>query len=183
MKLVFLAILLILAASLQLAVLGHLNFFGAVPNLILALALSLAILKEGSEAKWFVLALAIFYDLAASLFFGPFSLNIFIVFCLVRWLSGFVLKQSGIWAIALSVFAGITGFEALKGIFSKISLALFPGYFYLGWSDFIMALPANLICNFLLSLLVLYALKNLFPNLLRMASKRKKRASFILPND
>ena len=183
MKMAFFAILLVFTVSLQLAVFSQLRFFGAVPDLILALSLALAILKNGSGVKWFVLIMAVFYDLTANLFFGLFSLNIFIVFCFIRWLSRYILKQSGFWAISLSLFIGVLSFEALAGIFKKISSAIFSDYFFSNWPDFFSALPANLICNFLLSFFVFYALKDFFPDLLRMASKRKKRASLILPDD
>lgn len=183
MKNFFYVAILVLVVSFQMAVLPQLRIDGATLNLILALALALSILKEGSGVKWFVAASAVLYDLAASFYFGFFSASILLSFFAVRWLCRFILKQSGLWAVSFLILIGTAAFEISIRVFRKIAWIFFPKYFFADWPGFFSALPAGLIANFAFGLAVFYFLKSFLPNLIRLASKRKKKPSFILPND
>ena len=119
LKSFFAILLVILIIVSQLTIWPRLAIGAAAPNLVLAIVLVLAILKD-FRYWWLALAMGLAIDLLADRFFGVFTLDLIITFLFINWLARNLFKKSGWLAFLILTFVGVLFFQSIEPVIFKI---------------------------------------------------------------
>jgi len=161
---IFLAIIFIVAIlSLQVTIFSKLGVFGAAPNLIVAVAVALALIQKEGNFDWLIFALAVCFDLLIGRPFGLTALSVWLTFSATKWLEKFLFKQSGFVSLAVLSLIGASLYQLFLVVFSELAQIFKYGTFNFYLSNFYTVIPAAIVYNTLLCLLVFIILKKVLP--------------------
>lgn len=163
MKYVFLICVLVLAVSLQLSVIERLDFFSAVPDIIVAAVIGYALSKSGQKNHWLVLIAAFFYDLAVGKIFGVLLFDLWISFFLIDWLGRSFFKRNDIGAAIFLAFFGAVFFGGFRLVlFKLVEVFHLAGLAEFNASGFYWPVFFGAILNGFLALIFLFLINRYF---------------------
>lgn len=149
----------ILAASWQLTWLPKLTVLTVTPDLILAGVLAFAICQKEEKKYWWVLILALTFDLLAGRPFGVLSLSLCLMFFSIELLANVLFKKNDLPAILLLAAIGVLSFELYHFLlieFFSVWHLVEPARLQVFY--FSVALPVKVFYNSLLTLLSLWGI-------------------------
>ncbi|MEA2113186.1 MAG: rod shape-determining protein MreD, partial [Patescibacteria group bacterium] len=148
MKHFFIILFLLLAAILQTTIAPFLSVRGAAPNLILACALALTLLR-GFKASWFYVFLGGFFlDIYSGLPFGLVAISLIGANYLVDWLDNNVFSNSKLGVKICLIISGVLTFNFfLVILINFFHLEETFAFEYLFWSAAYNSIIAILIFN------------------------------------
>jgi len=170
-----------LVVMLQLAVAPQLEFWGIVPNLVLAMAVALAIYKENQKSDWLMLAPVVLLDILAGRPFGLITLSIWLTFSLVGWLGHSLFKQSGFVSVLVLTISGVLFYQfSFRGLAKLAFFLNLPGALPVGWGDLYADpfLPAAVLYDGVLCLLIFLLIKKFYPRWRRLLQPVAQPAIF-----
>jgi len=168
MKIFLVLIISFLAVAAQLTLLPRLAILGVAPNLVLAATIAWAIFRKDQKSDWWVLVPVLWLDILAGRPFGLLTLSVWLVFNLISWLAGFLLRKSEIISLVALSFLGCLSFfvifYGLTQLASSFGLAAAPAIRSDLW-------PVTLIgttYDALAGLVTLWLIKKSYPRLLKI---------------
>jgi len=137
----------------QVSFLSDFYFWGALPNLVLALILAGVIFNQKIEKAWYFFVPVILLDLVAGRPLGFLSLSFWLSFVFTDWLAKNFIKKGNFLARLSLILVGIFIFESSQILFGRlaVSLNLLPSFEINFWYV-CLRLVASFLINGILSL-------------------------------